>query len=168
MSDYEVVHTNADNIDGCSFCGYKNVKTLGYRRKTNWLKKRYAEGLRYEVRGGYCGGVQSLGAKAKGGSSQERRRVKGAPDALWHVQYHSRWEADRRPSCQRNEILEHHEEGRRTKRCSQPPARFAVGRFGRICLRLLQPTGRFRRRSLSLDVLETLARIARSSAPPDR
>jgi L-amino acid N-acyltransferase YncA len=49
MSDCEIVHTNADNIDGCSFCGYKDAKNLGYRRKTNWLKKRYAEGLRYKV-----------------------------------------------------------------------------------------------------------------------
>jgi len=49
MSDYEIVRTNADNIDGCSFCGYKNARNLGFRLKTNWLKKRYAEGLRYKV-----------------------------------------------------------------------------------------------------------------------
>jgi GNAT superfamily N-acetyltransferase len=49
MSDCEIVDTNADNIDGCSICGNKNANNLGYRRKTNWLKKRYAEGLRYKV-----------------------------------------------------------------------------------------------------------------------
>ena len=49
MSDYEIVDTNAENIDGCSFCGYKDTNNLGHRRKSNWLKKRYAEGLRYEV-----------------------------------------------------------------------------------------------------------------------
>src|SRR4030042_1538030 len=49
MSDYEIVDTNADNIDGSSICRYKNANNLGYRRKTNWLKKRYAEGLRYNV-----------------------------------------------------------------------------------------------------------------------
>ena len=49
MSDYEILDTNADNIDGCSLCRYKNANNLGYRRKTNWLKKRYAEGLRYKV-----------------------------------------------------------------------------------------------------------------------
>jgi len=49
MSDYEIVDTNADNIGGCSFCGYKNANNLGHRRKTNWLKKRYAEGLRFKV-----------------------------------------------------------------------------------------------------------------------
>ena len=31
---------------------------------------------------------------------------------------------------------------------SEPPPRWAVGEFGRICSRLLQPTGRFRRRWL--------------------
>ena len=49
MIDYEIVDTNADNIGGCSFCGYKNANTLGHRRKTNWLKERYAEGLRFKV-----------------------------------------------------------------------------------------------------------------------
>jgi N-acetylglutamate synthase-like GNAT family acetyltransferase len=49
MKDYEIVDPNADNIDGCSFCGYKSANNLGYHRKTNWLKKRYAEGLRYKV-----------------------------------------------------------------------------------------------------------------------
>src|SRR2546422_469423 len=39
-----------------------------------------------------------------------------------------------------------------TRHCSEPPPRWAVGRFGRIGSRLLQPPGRFRRRSLSLVV----------------
>ena len=49
MRDYQIIDTNADNIGGCSFCGYKNANNLGHRRKTNWLKERYAEGLRYKV-----------------------------------------------------------------------------------------------------------------------
>jgi L-amino acid N-acyltransferase YncA len=49
MSDYQIIDTNADNIGGCSLCGNKSAKNLGYRRKTNWLKERYAEGLRYKV-----------------------------------------------------------------------------------------------------------------------
>jgi L-amino acid N-acyltransferase YncA len=49
MSDYEIVDTNADNIDGCSLCGNKHANNLGRRRKANWLKDRYAEGLRYKV-----------------------------------------------------------------------------------------------------------------------
>ena len=49
MSEYEIVDTDADNIGACSFCGYKSVKNEGHRRKLDWLKKRYAEGLRYKV-----------------------------------------------------------------------------------------------------------------------
>lgn len=49
MSNYEIVDTNAENIEGCSLCGNKSAKNLGYRRKANWLKERYAEGLRYKV-----------------------------------------------------------------------------------------------------------------------
>jgi GNAT superfamily N-acetyltransferase len=58
MSDYEIVDTNADNIGGCSLCGNKSANNLGYRRKTDWLKKHYAEGLRYKVlRSRECGDI---------------------------------------------------------------------------------------------------------------
>lgn len=49
MGEYEIVDTHADNIDGCGLCGNKNARNLGYRRKTEWLKQRYAEGLRCKV-----------------------------------------------------------------------------------------------------------------------
>jgi L-amino acid N-acyltransferase YncA len=49
MSDYEIVDTNADNIDSCSLCGNKNANNPGRRRKASWLKERYAEGLRYKL-----------------------------------------------------------------------------------------------------------------------
>jgi GNAT superfamily N-acetyltransferase len=49
MSDYQIIDTNADNIGGCSHCGNKSANNLGHRRKTNWLRDRYAEGLRYKV-----------------------------------------------------------------------------------------------------------------------
>jgi L-amino acid N-acyltransferase YncA len=49
MNDYEIVDTNAGNIGGCGFCGHKNAKHLGHRRKAVWLKERYAEGLRFKV-----------------------------------------------------------------------------------------------------------------------
>jgi L-amino acid N-acyltransferase YncA len=49
MREYEVVDTNADNIGGCGFCGYKSGKNEGHRRKLDWLKNRYAEGLRFKV-----------------------------------------------------------------------------------------------------------------------
>ncbi len=49
MRGYEIVDTNAENIGGCGFCGYKDASNLGHRRKTDWLKERYAEGLRFKV-----------------------------------------------------------------------------------------------------------------------
>ncbi len=49
MREYQIVDTNSDNIGRCSFCGYKNANNLGHRRKANWLKERYAEGLRFKV-----------------------------------------------------------------------------------------------------------------------
>ncbi len=49
MSHYEIIDTNADTIEGCSLCRYQHANNLGYRRKMSWLKKRYAEGLRYKV-----------------------------------------------------------------------------------------------------------------------
>ncbi len=49
MSDYQIIDTDADNLGGCSLCGNKNAKNLGLRRKRDWLKERYTEGLRYKV-----------------------------------------------------------------------------------------------------------------------
>jgi L-amino acid N-acyltransferase YncA len=49
MTEYEVVDTNADNIGDCAFCGYKSGKNEGHRRKSDWLKQRYAEGLKFKV-----------------------------------------------------------------------------------------------------------------------
>lgn len=49
MKEYEIIDTNADNIGGCGFCGYKSGKNEGRRRKLDWLKRGYAEGLRFKV-----------------------------------------------------------------------------------------------------------------------
>ncbi len=49
MSDCQVLDTNARNIGACSLCGNKKANNLGHRRKTDWLRERYAEGLRYKV-----------------------------------------------------------------------------------------------------------------------
>jgi GNAT superfamily N-acetyltransferase len=49
VNDYQVIDTNTDNVGGCGHCGNKNANNLGHRRKTNWLRERYAEGLRYKV-----------------------------------------------------------------------------------------------------------------------
>ncbi|MBI5686664.1 MAG: GNAT family N-acetyltransferase [Verrucomicrobia bacterium] len=49
MTDYEIVDTNAENIGRCSICGRKDANNLGHRRKAEWLRERYAEGLRFKV-----------------------------------------------------------------------------------------------------------------------
>ncbi len=49
MREYEIVNTNTDNIGACSICGNTAGKNEGHRRKCDWLKQRYAEGLRYKV-----------------------------------------------------------------------------------------------------------------------
>ena len=49
MIEHEIVDTNADNIGACIICGNKAANNEGHRRKCDWLKKRYAEGLRYKV-----------------------------------------------------------------------------------------------------------------------
>ena len=45
MSDYEIVDTNADNIDGCSFCGYTNADNLGLSSEDELGEKRCPEPL---------------------------------------------------------------------------------------------------------------------------
>ncbi len=49
MSEVEIIHADASNICDYGFCGYKNVKQEGYRRKTDWLKKRFSEGMRFGI-----------------------------------------------------------------------------------------------------------------------
>jgi N-acetylglutamate synthase-like GNAT family acetyltransferase len=49
MKEYEIVDADAYNLGACSFCGYKPGRTEGHRRKSDWLKKRCPEGLRYKV-----------------------------------------------------------------------------------------------------------------------
>ncbi len=49
MREYEVIDTNAANIGGCGICRYKNAKNEGRRRKLDWLKQHYAEGVRFKV-----------------------------------------------------------------------------------------------------------------------
>jgi GNAT superfamily N-acetyltransferase len=49
MSDYQIIDTDAENIGGCGFCGRRDPNNEGYRRKSEWAKKRYLEGLRLKV-----------------------------------------------------------------------------------------------------------------------
>ena len=49
MGEYDIIDTDAGNIGGCGFCCYKPGRSEGHRRKADWLKERYAEGLRFKV-----------------------------------------------------------------------------------------------------------------------
>jgi GNAT superfamily N-acetyltransferase len=49
MEKIEIIDTNADNICEYGFCGYKDIKQEGYKRKIDWLKKRFSEGMKFKV-----------------------------------------------------------------------------------------------------------------------
>ena len=49
MSEVEIINIDSSNVCDYGFCGYKNPKQEGYRRKTEWLKKRFDEGLRVKA-----------------------------------------------------------------------------------------------------------------------
>jgi hypothetical protein len=47
MSEAQIIEMNAENIYDLGFCGTKNPKHEGCRRKAEWFKKRKKEGMRY-------------------------------------------------------------------------------------------------------------------------
>jgi GNAT superfamily N-acetyltransferase len=49
VEEIEIIDTNPDNISDHGFCGIKNIKQEGYKRKTDWLRKRFSEGMRFKV-----------------------------------------------------------------------------------------------------------------------
>jgi L-amino acid N-acyltransferase YncA len=49
MPKIEIIATNASNICDHELCGFRDPKTEGHRRKANWLRRRFAEGLRFNV-----------------------------------------------------------------------------------------------------------------------
>ena len=49
MSEVEIIDTDSSNICGYGFCGYRNIKEEGYRKKADWLKKRFCEGMRFKI-----------------------------------------------------------------------------------------------------------------------
>ena len=49
MGEIGIVDTRADNICDHSLCGYKSIKQEGYKRKTDWLKKRFKEGMKVKI-----------------------------------------------------------------------------------------------------------------------
>ena len=49
MDEIEIIDTNADTIYNYGFCGYKNTRHEGYKRKVDWLKQRFSEGMKFKV-----------------------------------------------------------------------------------------------------------------------
>ncbi len=49
MGNIEIIDTNAENICHFAFCGYKSIKQEGYKRKLDWFKKRFSEGMKFKI-----------------------------------------------------------------------------------------------------------------------
>ena len=49
MNRVEVVDATPENVCTFGFCGFKNPAHGGHRRKVDWLKRRFAEGMRFKV-----------------------------------------------------------------------------------------------------------------------
>jgi len=49
LEKMEIIDANSDDIAEYGFCGYKNIKKEGYRKKLEWLKKRFSEGMKFKV-----------------------------------------------------------------------------------------------------------------------
>jgi GNAT superfamily N-acetyltransferase len=49
IGEIGVIDTNADNICDYPLCGYKNIKQEGCKRKTDWLKERFKEGMKVKI-----------------------------------------------------------------------------------------------------------------------
>ena len=64
MEKIEIVDTSAGNIHEYGMCGYTNMKHEGYRRKIEWVKQRFSEGLKYKIlysdKDGAVGGIEYI------------------------------------------------------------------------------------------------------------
>jgi L-amino acid N-acyltransferase YncA len=49
MAKVEIIDTSAANIGDHELCGFRDPKTEGHRRKADWLRQRFAEGLKLKV-----------------------------------------------------------------------------------------------------------------------
>ena len=67
MDKIEVISTNANTIHNYGFCGYKDIKQEGYKRKVDWLKQRFTEGMKFKVLyslgGGTAGFIEYIPGK---------------------------------------------------------------------------------------------------------
>jgi N-acetylglutamate synthase-like GNAT family acetyltransferase len=49
VTKLKIIDLNLDNVTGFGLCGYKNIKQEGYKRKTDWLRKRFKEGMKVKI-----------------------------------------------------------------------------------------------------------------------
>ncbi len=49
MARIEIIDTSAATIRNHGFCGFRDAAREGHKRKTDWLRKRFAEGLKFKV-----------------------------------------------------------------------------------------------------------------------
>lgn len=49
MEQLKIIDTTPDTIQNYGMCGYKNPKQEGYKRKVEWIRARFKEGLRYKM-----------------------------------------------------------------------------------------------------------------------
>ena len=56
----KIVDVNSDNILDFGVCGYKNIKREGYPEKINWLRERFAEGLKLKILYSSFDGTQGM------------------------------------------------------------------------------------------------------------
>ncbi|PVX26861.1 MAG: GNAT family N-acetyltransferase [Candidatus Bathyarchaeum sp.] len=56
----KIVDTTLDNILDFGVCGYKNIKNEGLRRKVEWLKERFSEGMKIKSLVSETDGTQGL------------------------------------------------------------------------------------------------------------
>lgn len=67
MSEAIIIDTNPETISRFGMCGYKNLKNEGYRRKVEWVKSQFANGMRYKIllseKHGALGGIEYIPAE---------------------------------------------------------------------------------------------------------
>ena len=49
MNKVVIIDANAETIANYAMCGYKNPKNEGYRRKIEWNRDRFSEGMVYKI-----------------------------------------------------------------------------------------------------------------------
>lgn len=67
MSEIEIIDLAEDNMHNYGLCGLKDIKKEGFKRKAEWLKQRFAEGMKskvlYTAEKGTVGAVEYIPGK---------------------------------------------------------------------------------------------------------